>query len=264
MSAVVDPLGPPPAEIPLRNAPLVRVIAQLRFPEILSIERRDFVAPFQEAIRAEYPVLRQEQTQVLFSVGGGVVAPPKPQTAWRFADVEGLWRVSLTPGFLALETTKYTSRSDFLKRFRSVVEALDEHIEPKVVDRLGIRYIDRIVGADVDEIGTLVIPEVRGIVGSAVASRARQMLSETIFMLDDAGVRARWGSLPEGETIDLAAIEPAAERSWILDLDMFSTTRIPFEVERVLAQAQQFAERIYTFFRWAVTDDFLKKYGGNP
>ena len=52
MSAAVDPLvAPLPAEVPLNHAPLVRVIAQLRFPEILSVEQRDFVAPFQEAIR---------------------------------------------------------------------------------------------------------------------------------------------------------------------------------------------------------------------
>jgi len=64
MNATVDPLvAPLPAEVPLKNAPLERVIAQLRFPEILSVEQRDFVAPFQEAIRSKYPVLRQEQTQ---------------------------------------------------------------------------------------------------------------------------------------------------------------------------------------------------------
>ena len=28
--------------------------------------------------------------------------------------------------------------------------------------------------------------------------------------------------------------------------------------------AQRFAERIYTIFRWAVTDDFLRRYGGTP
>jgi uncharacterized protein (TIGR04255 family) len=257
-----DPLvAPTPTEVPLENAPLVRVIAQVRFPTILAIEQRDFVVPFQEAIRSTYPVLRQEQAQgVLVSPAG--VTPVKPQTAWRFADVAGHWRVSLTPEFLAVETTKYTSRVDFLARLRTVVAALDEHAEPKLIDRLGIRYIDRITGAAVDDIANLVRPEVRGITGTPVASRAAHALAETMFELDDVRMVARWGLLPPGATVDPAAIEPASDKSWILDLDMFNANPIPFSVDRVVADAKRFAERIYTFFRWAVTDDFLRRYGG--
>lgn len=258
---MLDPLvASPPEEVPLRNAPLVRVIAQVRFPEILSIEQRDFVAPFQEAIRSKYPVLRQEQTQgLLFSPGGLTV---KPQTAWRFNDLESHWRVSLTPEFLALETTKYTSRSDFLRRLKEVVEALGEHIEPGQVDRIGLRYIDRITGVAVEEIHRLVRPEVRGISGTIAATHAELSLSESRFNLPNARILARWGCLPEGATVDPAAIEPATEKSWILDLDMSSASPMHFDVEHVVTEAQRYAERIYTLFRWAVTDEFLSRYGG--
>lgn len=261
MGVAVDPLvSPPPAEVPLKNAPLVRVIAQVRFPEILAVEQRDFVAPFQEAVRATYPVLRQEQTQgVLFSPAG---IAPKPQLAWRFGDVEGDWRVSLTPEFIALETTKYTSRSDFFGRLRSVVEAVDEHLEPKLVDRVGVRYIDRITGSALDDIEKLVRPEVRGITGTAAATNARHALSESMFELTGARVLARWGCLPAGTTVDPGAIEPADDKSWILDLDMYSASPVQFSVDRVLSDAQRYAERIYAIFRWAVTDDFLRRYGG--
>lgn len=264
MSIVGDPLvAPSPPEVPLENAPLVRVIAQVRFPTILTIEQAAFVVPFQEAIRSTYPVLRQEQAQgVLVSPVG--VTPVKPQTAWRFADVAGHWRVSLTPEFLAVETTKYTSRADFLARLRTVVAALDEHVEPKLIDRLGIRYIDRLTGPAVDEIAKLVRSEVRGITGTPAASHAAHALAETLFELDDARLVGRWGLLPAGTTVDPAAIEPAPDKSWILDLDMFSASPIPFTVDRVVEDGKRFAERIYTFFRWAVTDDFLRRYGGRP
>jgi uncharacterized protein (TIGR04255 family) len=264
MSATIDPLvGPLPAEVPLKDAPLVRVIAQLRFPEILSLGQRDFVAPFQEAVRSRYPVLRQEQTQGLL-VGAATVAPVKPHIAWRFTDAEGHWRVSLTPDFMALETTRYTSRSDFFGRLKAVAQALDEHVEPGQLDRLGIRYIDRITGDAVDDIAKLVRPEVRGITGTIAAAHAAHALSESMFELPDARVLARWGCLPPGATVDPAAIEPAKEKSWILDLDMFSTAPMPFVVESVVEVAQRYAERIYTVFRWAVTNDFLVRYGGKP
>lgn len=264
MSAVVDPLvAPLPAEVPLSDAPLVRVIAQLRFPEILSVEQRDFVAPFQEAIRATYPVLRQEQTRGLLLTPGGV-APAKPQLAWRFSDSAGHWRVSLTPEFLALETTKYASRADFVARLGALTRALNEHIEPSQLDRLGMRYIDRITGDAVDDIAELVRPEVRGITGTIAAAHAVHALSESMFEVSDARVLARWGCLPANATVDPAAIEPAKEKSWILDLDMFSITPMTFNVDSVVDEARRYAERIYTIFRWAVTDSFLRRFGGTP
>lgn len=263
MTAIVDPLvAPLPAEVPLKDAPLVRVLAQLRFPEVLSVEQRDFVAPFQEAIRATYPVLRQEQIQGIL-LGPGGVTPAKPQIAWRFGDTEGHWRVSLTPGFLALETTKYVSRSDFLDRLKVVVQALDEHIEPAQVDRLGVRYVDRVTGADVDDIVRLVRPEVRGVIGTSAAAHAVHALSESVFEVDGARVLARWGLLPADTTVD-PGIEPVKERSWVLDLDMYSAAPVPFVVDRVVDLAKCYAERIYTVFRWAVTDEFLVRYGGAP
>ena len=259
-----DPLvDPPPPEVPLANAPLVRVIAQVRFPEILAVEQREFVAPFQEAIRAQFPVLRQEQMQGVL-LGPLGFAPVKPQTAWRFSDVEGHWRLSLTPEFLALETSRYVSRLDLLSRLRAVLVALERHVEPRVTDRLGIRYVDRISGAAVDEIQHLVREEVRGISGTAAARHAAHALSETVFAVGDDRVLARWGTLPANATIDPAVIEPLAEKSWILDLDMYSAAPMPFSPDRLVDEARRYAERVYAIFRWAVTDAFLRRYGGNP
>lgn len=261
---MADPLVlPSPAEVPLTQAPLVRVIAQLRFPEILAVEQRDFVAPFQEALRDAYPVLRQEQTQAIMVTVGGV-QPAKPQIAWRFGDIDNHWRVSLTPGFVSLETTKYTSRSNFFERLGTVVRALDEHVEPKLIDRLGVRYIARITGAMVDDIAELVIPEVRGILGTDAAKHAQHAMSETLFAVDDARILARWGRLPPGVTTDPAAIEPVAETSWILDLDVFGPSAMPFEASAIVAKATEFSARQYAIFRWAVTDEFLRRHGGEP
>lgn len=264
MSVIVNPLEAlPPEEVPLQAAPLIRVIAQLRFPEILSVEQRDFVAPFQEAMRDTYAVLRQEQTQGIL-LGPGSIAPTKPKIAWRFSDSSGAWRVSLTSEFLALETTRYVSRSDFFGRLRSLADAVVEHIGPSQLDRLGVRYIDRIAGSEVDAIASLIRPEVRGIVGTSIATQAVHTISESLFELTDARMLARWGCLPPGQTVDPSAIEPAAEKSWILDLDMFSTAPMPFAVDQVISEAQRYAERIYTVFRWAVTDEFLARFGGKP
>lgn len=262
MAAPESPLRTaPPREVPLSNAPLVRVIAQVRFPLVVAVEQRDFVAPFQESIRNQYPILRQEQMQGVL-LGPAGLTPQAPQTAWRFFNETNSWRISLTPEFLALETVAYSSRSDFIARFRAAITALAAHVNPKLMDRLGIRYIDRITGDAVKDIVALLNPEVRGILGSPLAVDATHSICESMFSLDGASMIARWGSLPPGGTVDPAAIEPTNQPSWILDLDMFSAAPIPFSVERAVQDASRFAERIYTVFRWAVTDDFLRRYGG--
>jgi uncharacterized protein (TIGR04255 family) len=188
-----------------------------------------------------------------------------PQVIWRFSNVDDSWRVSLAPDFAAIETTAYESRNDFFSRFETVTQALAEHVSPSVVDRIGVRYIDRITGDAVKDISNLVRSDVLGILATAAADYAQHTLSETVFTLprSSAQMLARWGILPAGGTVDPAAIQPIDKRSWILDLDMFrSEPKKAFDPDEVVADARSYAERIYTFFRWAVTDDFLRLYGG--
>ncbi|NOT27357.1 MAG: TIGR04255 family protein [Acidobacteria bacterium] len=264
MAEISDPVTlEPVAEIVLPNAPLVRVIAQVRFPLVVAIEQRDFIAPFQEAIRADYPRLRREQTQALL-IGRGGLSPTEQERVWRFSDLSGHWRITLAPEFLALETTAYTTRTEFFTKFRRVLEVLEKCIEPKIVDRLGIRYIDRIAGEPMGRIADLVRPEVRGITGTVAEAHLQHSLTESLFLFDKSRLLARWGRLPAGATVDPSAIEPINDPSWILDLDMFSTEPLSFAASDVTAIGEEFARRIYTFFRWAVNDEFLKVFGGQP
>lgn len=256
-------IAKPPDEVPLRPAPLVRVIAQVRFPPILSIGDRSFVGHFQEAIREKYPILQSEQTHGLI-LGSQGLTPIEPQVIWRFTDASGNWRVSLTSDFLSLETIAYSSRTDFLARLESVLLALDIHIKPLIVERFGLRYIDRIISQEMKDIPKLVRPEIAGILATEVGGNVRQTINESLFDIPEGQEQmiARWGLLPADATIDPTALEPIAEPSWVLDLDMSLSTQREFSVQRLVSEAQQFAERIYTVFRWMVNDDFLQRFGG--
>ncbi|MBW2703776.1 MAG: TIGR04255 family protein [Deltaproteobacteria bacterium] len=264
MESEYNPItGSPPEEVPLKNAPLVRVIIQVRFPVIASIVRRDFIGPFQEAIRATYPILNQEKVMgIVVGPRGGTAAPE--ETIWRFAEEAGNWRVSLAPNFVALETSSYTSRSDFIGKFKAVAEALNEHIDPRIAARLGMRYIDRITDPNMDDIENLVRKEMLGILSTSMFEHIQHSLSETVFAFpnSDNKLLARWGCVPPKGTVDPNAIEPVDQKSWILDLDMFNDQQRPFDPNALASEAHVFAERLYTFFRWAVKKEFLKRYGG--
>lgn len=260
-------IGPPPPEVPLPNAPLVRVIAQVRFGLVVSIEKREFIAGFQEVIRGEYAVLRQETaSNLLVGVRGQAEVEMRTNTVWRFHDLEHRWRVTLAADFMALETSLYTSRTDFLERFARLLDALELHVKPGALDRLGVRYIDRITGAPLEDLRTYIQPALLGALGTSLGGHARVSVSEGLFDLPEEGaqMRARWGVMPPNATVDPNAIEPVDERSWVLDIDAFQQGERPFTSGEVGEQARALAERIYTFFRWSVTDDFLKHYGGTP
>lgn len=240
-----------PIEISLKNAPLVRVVSQIEFPEILTIGDKISVAPFQETLRKQYPVLRQEQTEA--------VAGSPSQTAWLFSDSTNEWRLTLTSQSLSLGTVKYTSRADFFTRLRNAMVALEQHFSPSSIDRLGVRYVNRIIGQDFADIDQLVRPEVRGILTLPMAAAAAHAISETLFDVEGSRVLARWGRLPAHVTVDLSAIEPVAESSWVIDLDMFSVGSVPFEVDDLTSRAVKYAECLCAIFRWAVTDQFLAR-----
>jgi len=258
-------LGPSPKEVPLPNAPLVTVIAQVRFSPILSVQDAQFVAPFQEAVRATYPVLSQEQAQSLV-VGPQGVAAGQKQVAWRFTNVDGAWRLSLAPEFVALETTAYTSRSNFMERMQAVLRAVGKHLDPAVVQRVGLRYIDRVTGDALGDITELIRSEMLGIVTTPLSQYAQHAISEAVLDVPDntGQLHARWGRLPADSTVDPNAIEPINEPSWILDIDMFSNHHRPFAAAQLIEDLGRFAEHIYTMFRWSVTDQFLRRYGGKP
>jgi uncharacterized protein (TIGR04255 family) len=165
---------------------------------------------------------------------------------------------------LAIETTAYKDKADFVERAKLVVEALGEHINPQVVDRIGLRFIDRVIGDPIGNLGKYVRSEVVGVLMSEVAPNVQHAMSECLFDIPEekAQLVARWGHLPARATVDPAALDAIAKPSWILDLDMSSKGSSPFASKNVLDQIGTYADRIYAFFRWAVTDEFLKLYGG--
>ena len=264
MSGDFDPLtAASVTEIPLPKSPLIRVISQVKYPLIASMEKQDFIAGFQEAIRDSYPILRPEQTQSLALSDQGLSLTGTQKT-WRFSDIDGNWRVSLAPDFIALETTAYPSRKEFFDKLHVIVSALEQHIGPKVVDRIGVRYIDRITGDNLKRITSLVRKEVLGVAALSFAQSTRRTISESLFSLpgSTSQLLTRWGLIPGKETYDPNTIEPTDETSWILDIDMFCAEQQSFKASEISKQAWSYAERIYTFFRWVIEDEFLRTFGG--
>jgi uncharacterized protein (TIGR04255 family) len=261
---VLNPLsGPPPPDVCLERAPIAKVIAQVVFPTILAIRKSDIVASFQEAIRENYPFLEEERFPHI-ALGSNNAPEIKEDMIWRFSDRSRSWRVSLTTGFVALETNTYHNRQDFLDRLEVILNAVEEVFNPQEALRVGLRFIDRMIGPVVEDTEHYMRSEVAGVWTGPLGKGAQHLLTETLLQSDEGFIQLRWGFLPANSTFDPNSLEPTAERSWIMDFDMFTMEQQPFISQELIATTRSFAERIYTVFRWMVTDDFLRLYGGKP
>ncbi len=257
--------GPPPTEVPLTHAPLVRVLAQIKFPPIFNIAKPDTIAPFQELIRASYPLTQGNLLHTIQIAGPDNQPIVENIHIWRFEDKHHHWRASLAPDFLALETTRYTSRTEFLSRLATLIEALQTTLNPQITQRIGLRYIDRMQGEALNSISTLIKPEFLGPSESDYQSAAVHILTQALFNTEEgAQINARWGKLPAGATLDPMAIEPINEPSWVMDFDMFMESEQGFNAADLSPLLESFTKRLYAVFRSMVTNQFLEFYGGHP
>ena len=253
-------------EVHLKNAPLVKALAQVRFPVILKLDTPEGIQGFQERLRAQYPVTRQEPHLTMVFGPNGPVPSATQGIVWRMSEVEGPWTVVLARDFVAVETSVYSSRDEFLEKWRVVLDALETlDPAPAVYDRLGVRYVNRLVGDNlIDDLPSLVRTE---ILGPTNIDRSDAELvasvSQSIFRLNSMQVKAGWGMVP-GNTVIVPGIDAVSERSWMLDVDVFSEQPgQPFSTDRVIEETRRGAEHAYAFFRWAVLDEFLRRFGGD-
>jgi len=250
MEPRMGPFSPtPPSEVLLERAPLAYVVVQVRFPPVLKINEQSFVAGFQEAVRSLYPILRPEQTHGYVITPDGV-GRSSPDTTWRFLSIDEAWKVSLAPTFVSIETKRYVSREDFVERVRVIVEALQSTVDPKLVDRIGVRYSNRLIDEDLENLSSLVRSEILGLLNLPIGDEGRvaHQLSEMMAEVQGSKLSARWGTLP-----------PISAPSWILDIDSFVEKMIPAETGEIITQIRQLSERAYTFFRWVMSDAFIEE-----
>lgn len=261
MDLILDPLTQPPTqEVVLADSPLSRVLAQIRFPTLEAVNNPDFVRPFAEIIQADYPVSRPIQNK------GVVIGPQGPiehrtDTTWRFGDEEGTWIVTLSREFLAIETTRYTTRDIFFERLEKLLGIFQRHIGAASIDRIGVRYIYRFEAEELEALEVLVRPEITGLLTGPMAPQTRLCMSEYEFEVPEHGrLRSRWGLIPPGSTIDPSTIPPLGAPSFVLDLDAYAVESRALDIDNIIEETHDFAARLQMFLLWAVTDEFLNRF----
>lgn len=250
----------PVDEVHLAHAPLAKALMQVQFsraPQLVNDVAESMIA---DAL-GRYPVRRRQVVGVPALLVNGQPVPVSqagPAAILSFADAASTWQVSLTDTAVALETTAYDSRDDFCDRALEVFRAIASVALPPVVDRVGLRYVNRFSGEALQRVPEYVIPELRVLHG-AIASELELQHSVTDSVIKIASgdaLQVRSGLLPAGAGFD-PALAPLPEASWLLDMDAYTTEAgFPFDPDALAARLRSFSETIHAFFSWSMTDTF--------
>jgi uncharacterized protein (TIGR04255 family) len=262
-AATVNPFADDVPEIQLSDAPLVKVVAQVRYPRPLDFSSENTFERIGRTLVSQYPVGRKVQASSLLITPDGIQEQPSTDINWTYQSVSGDWQVTASGQFISLETRSYTSRAEFCDRLRQAIEAITTVIHPPVYDRLGVRYINRLEGEDVlADLHKLVRPVAQaGLVVPHEGIRVQHSLCDTVFVDGNSHVQARWGWLPAGAGID-PTVPPPSAAHWLLDIDSFTGRGGPFDIDVLDRLARDLSGRAYSLFRWIITDEFIDRFGG--
>lgn len=252
-------------EIRLSRDPLLRVLAQLRFPPLVVLNKSSIestLVPVLHDLAGDYPI-SQEGHEVQVEIGPEGIKQTPGGSLITVENAKKTWKVTIGTSFLSIETSRYESREDFVARLGVVLKALLTHVPIPYFERIGFRYTNRIEESTyLLSIEKLVQPALLGGYAPSTSGSVKMQhsLSETVYDLGDRMLGARWGFLPPGGSID-PSLPVAKGASWIFDLDAYSQVVFdPEPISSVQDRVSEMAVTAYRYFRWGVTDDFIQTF----
>lgn len=254
-------------ESPLVGSPIVTVVWQVRFEEHL-----DLVAP-QTALRlqellggaAEFSLAMLPQIQLSVQAVGqpSSAGPASPAVGaarggWRLSSADNSWHLNVEAGSVSIETSSYgTWDSDFSPRLQKVLQALDDIGAPVIESRLGLRYINIVVGNSVGRPPISAPGELSGIVASWLLGSLNESQLEnyvqmtqgrTTFRFDQANVILNHGVIST-ET---------GELGYLIDIDAFREGGRAYNSADILAHSATLHVVALGLFQRSLTSEILK------
>jgi uncharacterized protein (TIGR04255 family) len=150
---------------PLKNPPVYLTLAQVRFNPILKLG--DFLPGIQEAFRlAGYPDFeRQNLISIQITAQDGQPPAPTPvqQERFQLGNVEKTHTFILDGQSLTLQSTNYGHFEAFSACFLKGLNIVHDAMKLAFTERVGLRYLDRVMPQAGETIGQYLADQVQGI-----------------------------------------------------------------------------------------------------
>ena len=265
MSEETGPLaGLPPADRTLLvRPPLELAVLEVRFVAEAADVSADVALAARERLAAlGLSYVRQERAQegrleIQMQPGAAPVSHVQQGArGWQLHAGDGTGHITLLPGAVVLQTSRYERWSVTLKPvLEALVAVTEEHLAPSVIDRIGLRYIDRFVDPSARTPAAWqgrVHPELLAaachpVFGSHVRA-AQQQVELTLGQAQGALLR-------HGPFVDAAAGDAV---SYLVDIDVFDAESIRFQGAEVVRRAEVLNRTAASLFQATLTPEYLR------
>jgi uncharacterized protein (TIGR04255 family) len=235
----------------LDKAPLVQVIAQVRFGSQTVLGTHEGAGAVHDVLADMYPRLLAEQQQLVTMTPSGSTVAAVPQ--YRMTDLNRAWSVVLGTDQLAVETSSYSNWTDLRDRLETALKAVTDLTKLRVRERVGLRYINHIQPADNGSFNGRVRPDLLGPASDEGWHRhISSMVGQIIAKDGDAQLLLRVGLAAQSPTLPgLSTVN-----GYLIDIDCFNDQPREFGLEETLQYFDQLNDADYRCFCWAVPDDY--------
>lgn len=252
----------------LPNAPLIYVLAQIRFTHVPRMDKR--WEDFHEKIFDYYPKAKTERIPSV-TIKDGQPAIGDSIQRWLLFNESRTTGIILDAEMLALHTTEYKTSGDFLSKLQAILNAFVKILPERGMSvlRLGLRYVDLLIeeqGLSVDQqvIATLRYPQIPSDIGTP-----NSMEQVTTYFTPVGGtlrIRHRQSRKPDVLPGDLFpnTLKPAPrlmrERPantfvGLLDYDHYIEQEKPFDPTEIIESFRALHDKSSAAFKATTTDD---------
>ncbi|MGW0117715.1 TIGR04255 family protein [Streptomyces sp. NPDC003327] len=244
----------------LRMAPVELAIAEVRFAgvgESVSTGQALAIKDFAEARGVSFTSLEPAQKNELSVEFGPSGANPQVQVSargWQFGRDGGQILATIMPDSLVIQTNRYERWSTSL---RPILEALilgiEENLKPELLNRLGVRYINRLVDAKATNAlawqgrisDAFLGPVLDPVLGDKVAAAQQQV---ELSLGTGRGALIRHGAFRD------AAAQNSM--SYLMDIDVFDASTQRFSSSNALDASQRLNRTALALFKQVIEPSY--------
>ncbi len=240
------------------NSQLALVVAQVRFPVVTRFEDADARLRFQDALRRDYPLFREERRlDLLFRAGYESLQTQPGGEVLRFTSIDYAWSLVIASDLIALECRGFTVIEEYVSRVRELWRTFVAYFDPRYQVRSSLRFVNELRHRDWTTYAdwrNVLNPALIGFDPSAMfGGVVSHTISEFVLQVaEEENVIMRRGFL-RGTTIPPIADKQRVADSafYLLDIEYASSRRGDFELDPSprLSSYNQF---LHDMFRWSI------------